>query len=382
MFPGQHRSDSFRITQLLQRLLLQLADPVGAQTHAGGNVLDGGRLPGLQAVPQAQDEGFARRQGVDEDAYFPCEFVVFDDVERVEHVGVRDQVADGGFAVVTDRGVQAERDVGECAEFGDLGCGDPSGLCQFVDRWFFAEARAEVLFAAGEPGQFLHLSVGEPDRSGALCHAPPDALADPPHRIGGELVSLGVVEFLDRMNEAQVSLLHHVEVRHALPCVPFRLGGDQAQVGADQLVLGALPVFGDGLQGVPVAWPAARCFVVGEQVRGVHAGLDAFGQRDLLTCGQERDRGDLGEVLGDQIRTVVRFGRFDALGWWWVSSGVHEDPPVQFAAVSGSEDQRSALVREELCRWPLRLAPGGQTTVSGSPRARAAETRAAVASVP
>ncbi len=53
------------------------------------------------------------------------------------------------------------------------------------------------------------------DGAGLVGHRPGDRLPDPPGRVGGELVALGVVELLDRADETQVALLDQIQKEHA-----------------------------------------------------------------------------------------------------------------------------------------------------------------------
>jgi len=63
-----------------------------------------------------------------------------------------------------------------------------------------------------------------------------DGLADPPGRVGGELVALGVVELLDCPDQAEIAFLDQVEERHATADVAFRQGHHQPQVRLQQVV--------------------------------------------------------------------------------------------------------------------------------------------------
>src|SRR5699024_6391956 len=53
------------------------------------------------------------------------------------------------------------------------------------------------------------------DGAGLVGHGPGDRLPDPPGGVGGELITLGVVELLHRADQAQVALLDQVQEQHA-----------------------------------------------------------------------------------------------------------------------------------------------------------------------
>ena len=65
-----------------------------------------------------------------------------------------------------------------------------------------------------------------------------DGLADPPGRVGGELVAAAVLELVHRSQQSDVAFLDQVEQRQAAVVVPLGDRHDQSQVGLGHLVLG------------------------------------------------------------------------------------------------------------------------------------------------
>ena len=148
----------------------------------------------------------------------------------------------------------------------------PSGVCREIgSRPYFCtsttfsgrhvELLGELLRSglAAEVLQHLALHAGElvddldhvhrdADRAGLVGHRAGDRLPDPPGRVRRELVALGVVELLDRTDQAEVALLDQVEEQHAAAGVALGQRDDQAQVGLEQVVLGAAAVLGDPLE--------------------------------------------------------------------------------------------------------------------------------------
>ena len=120
---------------------------------------------------------------------------------------------------------------------------------------------------------------------GLVGDAARDRLADPPGRVGRELVAGSPVVLLDGAHEADVALLDEVEEEHAAADVAFRDRHHETQVGLDQL--------------------AARGRVVA---------LDALGQRDLLGGGEQRDTADLAQVGAHRILVVVDGDDLEAVG--------------------------------------------------------------------
>ena len=62
---------------------------------------------------------------------------------------------------------------------------------------------------------------GDANRARLIGHGAGDGLTNPPGCVRGELVALGVIEFLDRSDKAEVSLLDQVQEQHAAPGIPL-----------------------------------------------------------------------------------------------------------------------------------------------------------------
>ena len=175
-----------------------------------------------------------------------------DDLGGLGGVDVLDEVADGGLAVLADRGVEADRLAAGAQQLLDLVGGLVQLTAELLGRGLPAEPLVHVALDPGQLGQHLQHVHGQPDRAGRVGEAALDGLPDPPHGVGGELVALGVVELLHGADQAEVALLHHVEQGHAAVGVLLGDRDDQAQVGLQHVVLGAAAVLGDPLQVVAV----------------------------------------------------------------------------------------------------------------------------------
>ena len=100
-----------------------------------------------------------------------------------------------------------------------------------------------------------------------------DRLADPPRRVGRELVAAAVVELLDRADEAERALLDQVQERQAAAQVALGDRDDEAQVGLHHLLLG-------------------------DQV----AALDPLRERDLALGGEQLDAADRAQVEAQRVQ--------------------------------------------------------------------------------
>ena len=71
---------------------------------------------------------------------------------------------------------------------------------------------------------------GDADRAGLVGDGAGDRLANPPGGVGAELVALGVVELLDRADQADIALLDQVQQRHAAPDILLGHADHEAQI--------------------------------------------------------------------------------------------------------------------------------------------------------
>ena len=164
---------------------------------------------------------------------------------------------------------------------------------------------------AADPNHFvdgLHHVDRDADGASLVGDGPGDGLPDPPGSVGGELVALGVVELLHRLDQAQIALLDQIQEQHAPAHVPLGDGHHQAEVGLRQLLLGGLTLGvgglpgGDLLLGVRDLLPLLPEPVNLRQLPvGLVARAHGLGQVDLLIRGQQGHLADLLEVHTHRI---------------------------------------------------------------------------------
>src|SRR5205823_2071493 len=95
---------------------------------------------------------------------------------------------------------------------------------------FATERLDQAAFGMEQLVQALDHVYGYADRTSLVGERARDRLADPPRRIGGELVAAAIVELLDRADQAERALLDQVEQRQATPDVALGDRHDEAQV--------------------------------------------------------------------------------------------------------------------------------------------------------
>ena len=108
-----------------------------------------------------------------------------------------------------------------------------------LERRFAAELRPERALGAVHLLQALDDVDGHADRARLVGERTRDRLADPPGRVGRELVAPPPVELLDGADQAERSFLDQVEERQALVSVVLRDRDDEAQVRLDHVGLRA-----------------------------------------------------------------------------------------------------------------------------------------------
>ena len=149
----------------------------------------------------------------------------------------------------------------------------------------------------------LHHVDGDADGAGLVGDGPGDGLADPPGGIGGELVALGVVELLHRLDEAQVALLNQIQKEHAAAHIPLGDGHHQAEVGLGQALLGGLAPLHQAAQFLLLLLGEGDFLAVFpgllqllHLLLGRVAGPHILGQLDLLIGSEQIHLADLLEV--------------------------------------------------------------------------------------
>ena len=206
-------------------------------------------------------------------------------------------------ALVADGLVQRDGLPGVLLDLQHLLRGDVHLLGELLRRGLAAQVLEQLALDAAELVDDLDHVHRDADGAGLVGHRAGDGLADPPRRVGRELVALGVVELLDRTDQAEVALLDEVQERHAAAGVALGQRHDEAQVRLEQVVLGPLAVAHDPAQ---VAAHLRRHLLAGldrpaQPLGRVEAGLDPLGELDLLLGVEQRDLADLLEVGADGV---------------------------------------------------------------------------------
>src|SRR3954452_16472221 len=260
--------------QLLQRLVLDLADALARDVERAADLVERARVLAAEPVAELEHAALAVAQileGLEE-----C--FLGEDLggPLVWGLGplVGDELAELGLLLVAHRLLERDRGLGRALDRVDLLRVDAGGVGDLLVGGLAAELGDELALAAADLVELLDHVDGDADRPRLVGQRAGDGLADPPRRVGRELEALAVVELLSGAHEAERPLLDEVEEGQPLVAVVLGDRDDQAQVGLDHLLLG-----------VEVA------------------ALDALGEVALLLRGEQPD---LADVLEEQLQRVGR----------------------------------------------------------------------------
>ena len=155
---------------------------------------------------------------------------------------------------------------------------------------------------------------GNADGTGLVGDSTRDGLTDPPRGVRRELKALLVVELLDGADQTEVALLDQVQEQHAATDIALGDGDDQAQVGADERLLGLETHVLNARKTTHLGTRELELACLGslELLGGLETGLDLHSQVDLFGGGQQVDLADLLEVHTDRIAGQHHRGGIDA----------------------------------------------------------------------
>ena len=213
-----------------------------------------------------------------------------------------------GILLLADGSLQGDGLLGDLQDLPDLLHGHAHLGGDLVGGGVVAQLLQEL---AAHPDDFvdgLHHVDGDADGAGLVGDGPGDSLADPPGSVGGELVSLGVVELLHGLDEAKIALLDEVQEEHPPAHIALGNGDHETQIGLRQFLLGTLALLvdlaelglllGGDLRGLAVF---ALLLQLIQSGLGFGPGGHGLGQDDLLIRVQQGDLADLLQVHADGI---------------------------------------------------------------------------------
>src|SRR5436853_1038381 len=278
---GCDRDEASERAQAGQSLALELTNALARQVELVADRLE---RPRLAVEPEAQfeDPPLALRKRLESppDALPAERFLGL--VERIGGLAVGEQIAQLALVVGADRLVQRDRRVRGAERLVDVLHRQARRLCELLFRGLATKLDLEP--ARGTRQLLLALDDvdGDANRARVVRDGALHGLANPPGRIGRELVAAAPVELFDGAVQAERALLNQVEERDAEAPIALGDGDDEAKIRLDHVPL--------------------RCGV---------AALDPLREHDLLGGGEQLVAADVGE---EELQAVGGAGNRDRRG--------------------------------------------------------------------
>jgi hypothetical protein len=182
--------------QLLERLVLDLADPLARHVERAADLVERAGVLAAQAVAQLEDAALA----VGEVLQRLAQRLLREDLggALVRRLGalVGDELAELGLLLVADRLLERDRRLRGALDRVDLLGVDPGDLGDLLVGGLAAELGDELALGAADLVELLDDVDRDADRARLVGERAGDRLADPPGRVRGELEALAVVELL------------------------------------------------------------------------------------------------------------------------------------------------------------------------------------------
>ena len=164
------------------------------------------------------------------------------DVGGVLGGGVGEEVAEVRVVPVADGRLQRDRLLRHLEHLADAVHAHAHFGGGLLVRRLAAELLHQLLLDAEQAVDRLDHVDRDADRAGLVGDGAGGGLADPPGRVGRELVPAPVLELLDGLHEPGVALLDQVQERQAAVHVLLHDGDDEAEVRLDHLRAGLEPL--------------------------------------------------------------------------------------------------------------------------------------------
>src|SRR5690606_24818543 len=202
-----------RMLQFSDRFRFDLAHALTRDLEDLSDLLERVRVAVAEAVAQLDDLALAVRQRVEDALELLLEHLVRRGVDRRLRASILDEIPEEAVVRLADRPIERDRMLRDLDDLAGLLLADPELLRDLLDRRLAAILLDELLGGVPHLAHRLDHVDGDADRPRLIRDRAGDRLANPPRRVGRELVAPAVLVLLDRLHEAGVPLRDEVEER-------------------------------------------------------------------------------------------------------------------------------------------------------------------------
>src|SRR5688572_8657131 len=225
------------MAQLAQRLRLDLPYPFARYREVLAHFFERVLAAVADAEAHLDDLLFARRQRLQHRLGLFLQIEVDDRFRRRHGGAVLDEVAEVRIFLFADRRLERDRLLRDLEDLADLRDRDVHAPRDLFRRRLAAELLHQRARGPDQLVDRLDHVHRDADGTRLIGNRARDRLADPPRRVGRELVAAAVLELVDRLHQADVAFLDQVEELQAAVGVLLGDRDDETEVGFDQLLL-------------------------------------------------------------------------------------------------------------------------------------------------
>src|SRR5208282_3563567 len=236
------------VPQFAQGLGFDLADALAGHAVQIANFLEGVAVAIDQPKAHFEDVPFPRAEQGQNVLELLFEHALAGSFGRVLGALVFDEVPHAHVPIIAHRRVERDRLAGHLEQRVDARNRQTHFIGEVFRRGLAPQFLAELILRPPEPGHDLDHVDRNANGARLVGNGAGQRLANPPHRIGGKLIAAAILEFLDPLKQAKITLLNQIEQR--LPPVDVFLsdGDHEAQIGFGHVISGLMGAVGGAVQ--------------------------------------------------------------------------------------------------------------------------------------
>src|SRR3984885_2802198 len=222
------------VTELAECLGLYLADALAGDLEGLADFFKGVLGTVFEAEAHLDHTLFAGGQGAENLRGVLLQVDADDGVSRRDSHAVFDEVSEVRVFLFSDGSLEGDGLLGDLEDLADLRDRDIHATGDLFRGGFAAKLLHELTAGADELVDCLDHVHRDTDGAGLVGDGAGDGLTDPPGGIGREFVTATVLELVDGLHEADITLLDEVEELEAAVGVLLRDRDDESKVGFDE----------------------------------------------------------------------------------------------------------------------------------------------------